>query len=179
MSLQLYRDYVEPPSALHSTHLNLTLLPPAGPHLHLVGGEVVITAKLSGVRWWMYEWYLTSALVGVLTLWGLQMVLGVGVGLLVWTKGGWWQPGEGEEGEGEGEGGEGKLVGEELGGEFTFAPAPGGRGKVVQAVREGEPGAPGEGGEVDEYKLTGEDVVDALDRAFPTLTPTTLRHRPV
>ena len=139
----------------------------------------------------MHEWWVTSAVVGVVGMWAVQVVGGVGVGLVLWTRGGaggWWKEKVEGEGEGEVEGEERRKVGpeESEGPELAAASALLSRvkGQAMRLGREGEPGAPGEAAEVDEYKLTGEDVLDALDRAFPpptptlTPTPTSLRHRP-
>ncbi|PQE11236.1 tubulin-tyrosine ligase protein [Rutstroemia sp. NJR-2017a BVV2] len=47
--------------------------------VQVYGMKVVVRARLSGLRWWMWNWRVGSAVVGVGTFWGLEM-LGVLVG---------------------------------------------------------------------------------------------------
>ncbi|KAM3073133.1 hypothetical protein ACMFMG_008852 [Clarireedia jacksonii] len=48
--------------------------------VQVYGMKVVVQARLSGLRWWMWNWRVGSAVVGVGTFWGLEM-LGV---LVAW-----------------------------------------------------------------------------------------------
>ena len=93
VDVTLYTDYTEPPATLHSTHLNVTLSSPNASQLHVVAGRLSIVAKLSGVRWLMHTWYLTSAVVGIALLWAGQVALGVVV-IGVMCMRGWWTRGD-------------------------------------------------------------------------------------
>lgn len=54
----------------------------AGQNIEIYDASLRIVARLEGLRWWMYNWRFLSALVGVSTFWGAEVIFAA-VGWLV------------------------------------------------------------------------------------------------
>jgi hypothetical protein len=82
LHLRLFEEYVEHPS-YRATQLVLSM---SGDKLLVSESRVRFEVRLSGVRWFLQNWFLTSASIGILNIFMLNCVCLSGLGVYIWHR---------------------------------------------------------------------------------------------